>query len=384
MRSVKRIGAARLLTGKPRLAIMADMNLTDLPAAPGTYVLILRADAPTALTVQRLGSVTLTAGLYAYVGSAHGPGGLRARVGRHLRAGNPRHWHVDYLTAALPVVQVVAAASGTRLECAWVRHLIALNGASVPVPGFGNSDCRAHCPAHLVRLPDGLKLTELEEILVVEQRSKANPRATTDTLQAFLDAISAGDDDTAERAAQAFSGLTALLPAVRPLLADPDPDRRWWAVRLLASLGGDEAGALLVARLNDSDEATRCAAALGLGQLRATYAIPALTAHLADASGWVRDSAADALAMIGAPALPALVEALSAGRDGVRVRAAGALRKIVSGALVGRRSAEFEPQFWPTIGALFTALNDPNRLVRHNAYEALDRLGLLETLLIPA
>ena len=47
-------------------------------------------------------------------------------------------------------------------------------------------------------------------------------------------------------------------------------------------------------------------------------------------------------------------------------------------------SAEFEPQFWPAIGALFTALNDPNRLVRHNAFEALNRLGLLETVIIPA
>lgn len=38
-------------------------------------------------------------GLYAYVGSAWGPGGLFARVRRHLTKGfsKPR-WHVDYLT----------------------------------------------------------------------------------------------------------------------------------------------------------------------------------------------------------------------------------------------------------------------------------------------
>ena len=363
---------------------MADMNLSDLPAAPGTYALILTANAPTALSLQRLGSVTLAAGLYAYVGSAHGPGGLRARVSRHLRAGKPRHWHVDYLTAALPVVHVVAAATRTRLECAWVRHLIGLKGASVPVPGFGSSDCRAHCPAHLIRLPDGLEPTELEEILAEEQRSDAIPHATAESIRALLDVISTGDDAAAERVAQACAGQTALLPAIRPLLADPDPDRRWWAVRLLASIGGAEAGALLAACLQDSDQATRCAAALGLGQLQTADAVTALTAHLADVSGWVRDSAGDALAMIGEPALPALVAALSDGRDGVRVRAAGALRKIVVGALVGRQSAEFEPQFWPAIGALFTALNDPNRLVRHNAYEALGRLGLLETVIIPA
>ena len=97
----------------------------------------------------------------------------------------------------------------------------------------------------------------------------------------------------------------------------------------------------------DPDEATRCAAALGLGQLRAAAAVPALTAQLGDANGWVRDTAADALAMIGEPALPALVETLNDGPDGARVRAAGALRKIVGAALTDRQTGEFEPQFWP-------------------------------------
>ena len=217
-----------------------------------------------------------------------------------------------------------------------------------------------------------------------EADSDDHQRTRVDAIQALLDAIDAGDDEAAERVAQTCAGQTALLPALRPLLADAEPDRRWWAVRTLAAIGGEEAGALLMSRLSDPDEATRCAAALGLGQLRATAAIPALTAQLGDANGWVRDTAADALAMIGEPALPALVETLNDGPDGARVRAAGALRKIVGGALTDRQTGEFEPQFWPAIGALFTALNDPNRLVRHNAYEALDRLGLLETVIIPA
>ena len=45
------------------------------------------------------------------------------------------------------------------------------------------------------------------------------------------------------------------------------------------------------------------------------------------------------------------------------MRAAGALRKIIVGALADRQTSQFGPQFWPAIGALFTALNDPNRLV---------------------
>ena len=60
------------------------MTLPDLPAAPGAYVLLLTANAPVVLNMPRFGKLTLAAGRYAYVGSAHGPGGLRARVGRHL------------------------------------------------------------------------------------------------------------------------------------------------------------------------------------------------------------------------------------------------------------------------------------------------------------
>jgi Uri superfamily endonuclease len=362
------------------------MTLPVLPAAPGAYVLLLTANAPVILDMPRFGELTLAAGQYAYVGSAHGPGGLRARVGRHLRAEKPLHWHVDYLTAALPVMHVVTVVvtDGARLECAWVKRLLGLNGASAPAPGFGSSDCRNGCPAHLVRLPDGLTPAELEEVLVAGSGPDYPQSAPLDTIPALLDAIDAGDDEAAERVAQTCAGQPALLPALCPLLADAEPDRRWWAVRTLAVIGGEEAGALLMSRLSDPDVATQCAAALGLGQLRTTAAIPALTAQLGDANGWVRDTASDALAMIGEPALPALVETLNTGQEGARVRAAGALRKIVGGALTDRQATEFEPQFWPAIGALFAALNDPNRLVRHNAYEALDRLSLLETVIVPA
>lgn len=361
----------------------AHMTIPDPPAAPGTYVLLLTANTPVVLNMPRLGKVTLAAGQYAYVGSARGPGGVRGRVRRHLRADKPLHWHIDYLTAAIPVVHVVALASTARLECTWAKRLLALSEAYVPAPGFGSSDCRNRCPAHLVRLPDGLSLAEVEEALLVKHALESDRRTHEDTIRDLLDAVSAGDDVAAERVVLTCAGQTALLPALRPLLADADPDRRWWIARTLAAIGGAEAGALLVSRLVDADDATRCAAALGLGQLRDAAAVPALAGRLDDPNGWVRDTAADALAMIGEPALPVLVETLGAGRDGARVRAAGALRKIVVGVLADRRSAESEPQFWPAIGALFTALNDTNRLVRHNAFEALNRLGLLETVIIP-
>jgi HEAT repeat protein len=201
---------------------------------------------------------------------------------------------------------------------------------------------------------------------------------TSDLIQALLDAITAGDDEHAERVARAFAAQPGVLPALRPLLGDPSADRRWWAVRSLALIGGPEGERLLIERLSDEDEPTRCAAALALGQLRSEPAIPHLLAALRDASGWMRDSAADALAMIGDPALPGLVDAMADSRDPIRVRATRAGCRIVGPALKGKTLNEYDRRYYPALTALYTALNDPNRLVRTNAFDTLNGLGLFE------
>lgn len=197
-------------------------------------------------------------------------------------------------------------------------------------------------------------------------------------IQALIDAVTAEDDAQAERVAQAFATQPFVLPALRPLLSDPHADRRWWAVRSLALIGGEEAERLLIERLTDEDEATRCAAALALGQLRAEAAIPYLLAALRDASGWMRDSAADGLAMIGDPALSGLVDAMADGRDPIRVRATRAACRIVGPALKGKTLNEYDKKYYPALTALYTALNDPNRLVRTNAFDTLNGLGLFD------
>jgi Uri superfamily endonuclease len=116
---------------------------------PGTYVLVIQMVRDTDLRVSRLGVVAFPRGYYCYVGSAMGPGGLRARLARHLRQQKKPHWHIDYLLRRAPLVETWSAPSAARLECAWVRALLQLPGATLPVRGFGSSDC--HCPAHLVR-----------------------------------------------------------------------------------------------------------------------------------------------------------------------------------------------------------------------------------------
>jgi Uri superfamily endonuclease len=121
-------------------------NNLGLPGAPGTYVLWLHVDDRVSMQVGKLGTITLPCGIYAYVGSAHGPGGLRARLRRHLRADKPIHWHIDAVTALVPVQAIWFEPSPERLECQWARALAALPAVVAPFPGFGSSDCR--CRSH--------------------------------------------------------------------------------------------------------------------------------------------------------------------------------------------------------------------------------------------
>lgn len=114
----------------------------------GTYLLVVRLPADVCLEVGRLGTFRFPQGWYAYVGSALGPGGLRARLSRHQRAKKQLHWHIDYLLQCGTVDSIWQTTWPSRLECAWAGALHQCPDTSTPAPGFGSSDCR--CPAHLV------------------------------------------------------------------------------------------------------------------------------------------------------------------------------------------------------------------------------------------
>jgi Uri superfamily endonuclease len=125
----------------------------SLDATPGTYALLLDLEEAAELEVGRLGRIRFDSPFYLYFGSAFGPGGLRARLGHHLRAARRPHWHIDYLRRVAGVRAAWYSGESTRLECTWVDAASTLRGASL-VPGFGSSDCG--CRSHLVgtdRLP---------------------------------------------------------------------------------------------------------------------------------------------------------------------------------------------------------------------------------------
>lgn len=114
--------------------------VVHIPAT--SYQLLIELRAPARCTIGRLGTFDFPAGRYVYTGSARRA--FEARIGRHLRGAVNRHWHIDYLLAA-PGARIVEVVRSRRAECA-------LNGATpgfAIVPGFGSSDCRAGCGAHL-------------------------------------------------------------------------------------------------------------------------------------------------------------------------------------------------------------------------------------------
>ncbi|MDH5748921.1 MAG: GIY-YIG nuclease family protein [Rhodospirillales bacterium] len=130
-------------------ATCSEDDVVEIPSAPGAYGLILTLVKPL-----RFKGHLLAAATYLYAGSARGPGGLRARIGRHLKEDKKIHWHVDRLTDVARVGAVYALVGGD--ECEIVETALKIKGVSAPVPGFGSSDCRI-CPAHLLRLPDGFE-----------------------------------------------------------------------------------------------------------------------------------------------------------------------------------------------------------------------------------
>lgn len=128
---------------------------TDADANSGAYRLHVTLPTAARVRVGRFGRVRLPAGHYVYVGSARRH--LRQRVARHrqVASGQRRggHWHIDALLAHSRARLVAIELFPGGAECALSRETAQLPGAGVPIPGFGATDCRAGCAAHLYALP---------------------------------------------------------------------------------------------------------------------------------------------------------------------------------------------------------------------------------------
>lgn len=123
-------------------------KLDGISSIAGAYVLIIETTEPVPVRLPRHDAVTLSPGTYFYVGSANGPGGMKARLRRHFRHNKKIHWHVDQLTTCAASVTALAVRGGN--ECTLGEMLLASGCYQVALPGFGSSDCRS-CSSHLLR-----------------------------------------------------------------------------------------------------------------------------------------------------------------------------------------------------------------------------------------
>lgn len=116
----------------------------------GTYALVLVSRSQKNIRIGRCGVLPLIPGFYIYVGSAFGPGGLKARLKHHIKRTTTPRWHLDYLRRHTRVSEVWYTHDEVRRESDWVKVIADIPKIQIPLPGFGSSDSNAL--AHLFYL----------------------------------------------------------------------------------------------------------------------------------------------------------------------------------------------------------------------------------------
>ncbi len=179
----------------------------------------------------------------------------------------------------------------------------------------------------------------------------------------LLEDLSSEDEARAQAAIPALSvhGQPAVEALIR-LLQSPIADRRWWATYALSAFKGNPtAQRALMMSLRDLDGAVQQCAALSLKHNPSSEAMPALARTLRSPDRLTARLAGDALAVLGAPAIPYLAEASQDSDPAVRIEAVRALA---------------ETRHPDAIAPLFKCIDDSSSLVTHWAEEGLDRLGI--------
>ncbi len=163
------------------------------------------------------------------------------------------------------------------------------------------------------------------------------------------------------------------LPALAPLLGDPEKEVRRAAAFALLRMGTEAAGEAdrLAAAMKDEDAGVRANAALALEAAGARSGRGALAKAMKDADPAVRANAAAALGGLGADDLAALAPALRDAEVPVRANAAWAL-----GMAKGKARSAVAP--------LSRALSDGSEVVRAMAARALGRIGEDDDMAVPA
>jgi HEAT repeat protein len=186
--------------------------------------------------------------------------------------------------------------------------------------------------------------------------------ATLPDLQKLLTALTSDNDVSAVAAVDEISAMgKSALPALFELLESSDPNKRWWAIRVISAIPDPEVTRRLMKALHDPDYTIRQCAALGLSQQPNVDSIPDLIGTLDDEDRLVARLAADALIAIGGPAVTDLIETLENGPQTSQIEAARAL------AVIGDTRA---------IPTMFSAWENGSALIRHWIEHGFERMGV--------
>lgn len=142
--------------------------LDAIPSQTGTYLLVFYTNSNESISVGRLGRLELVPGYYFYIGSAFGPGGLRARVRHHHDISARPHWHLDYIRPSLSLLDVWYSTDTIHFEHAWADSLYYTMQMQVPLTGLGSSDCR--CESHFFYSIDKPDYESIHMALIKNQK----------------------------------------------------------------------------------------------------------------------------------------------------------------------------------------------------------------------
>jgi Uri superfamily endonuclease len=142
------------------------MNMVNVISdQKGNYILVLKLNNNILVKIPRFGNLELLAGFYFYCGSAHGNGGIRSRVARHLKINSKRVWHIDHIKSYMQVLEIWFQIDLANRECEFSQFLARQKSSRIPIKGFGASDCRKGCKSHLIMLPSSENLDVLYDEL---------------------------------------------------------------------------------------------------------------------------------------------------------------------------------------------------------------------------
>ncbi|ABN70508.1 protein of unknown function DUF123 [Staphylothermus marinus F1] len=119
------------------------MSKYDIPKSKGYYVLFINVGKACRITTRSGKKFNIKPGIYVYLGSAFGRGGLYSRIMRHLRKRKKLFWHIDYLLTCKQVEIIeYLTIECSKNKCIDYESFISrtLTNMFEPIKGFGCSD----------------------------------------------------------------------------------------------------------------------------------------------------------------------------------------------------------------------------------------------------